>query len=199
LGWGNVVGLLVSSVMGSRTPAARHSRESWPVGAHWEAEGGHVVERLGWGTGWCCMSANDAWEDSLAHVAHVAVHCVGACRHMLVVFTWASTCCTGVVVFNVAAMFETVVPVLPPFYRQGGEAAWGQMSSVAAAISAIVAATVATATASVATICVATAAAVAVVATTADVVATTATAAATIATVAAVVAIVLLAAAASTT
>ena len=35
LGEGNVVGLLVGSSMGSKTPAARDSRESWPIGAHW--------------------------------------------------------------------------------------------------------------------------------------------------------------------
>jgi hypothetical protein len=43
-GGGNVVGLLVGSGIGSKTPDVGCSRESWPVGAHWEAEGGHVVE-----------------------------------------------------------------------------------------------------------------------------------------------------------
>ncbi len=88
----------------------------------------------------------------------------------MVVFTWASTCSAGVVVVHVAAMQETVVPVLETFYRQGGEATWGLMSNVAAAISAAVAATVAAAADDVATaVCVATAAAI--VAATANVVA----------------------------
>jgi hypothetical protein len=51
LGVGNIVGLLVGSNVGSKTPAAGRSRELWPVGAHWEAEGGCVVEGLGWGMG----------------------------------------------------------------------------------------------------------------------------------------------------
>jgi hypothetical protein len=34
LGGGNVVGLLVGSGMGSKTPVAGRSRESWPIGAH---------------------------------------------------------------------------------------------------------------------------------------------------------------------
>jgi hypothetical protein len=53
LGGGNVVGLLVGSVMGTKTPASGRSRELWPVGAHGEAEGGCVVEGQGWGMGWC--------------------------------------------------------------------------------------------------------------------------------------------------
>jgi hypothetical protein len=90
---------------------------------------------------------------------------------------------------------EAVVPVLESFYQQRGEAAWGLMSSVAAAISTTVSATVAAATGAVATaVCVATTTtAVAVVAATVDVVAATATAAVTVA--AGVVATVLMAAA----
>jgi hypothetical protein len=57
LGVGNVVGLLVGSGVGSKTPAAGRSRESWPVSANWEVEYGHVVEELGWGMGWCCTPA----------------------------------------------------------------------------------------------------------------------------------------------
>jgi hypothetical protein len=172
--------------------------ESWPVGTHWETEGGHVVERLGWGTGWCCMPANGTWEDSLVHVAHGATHCVSACHRTLVIFTWASTFCAGVVVFHVPAMRDAVVPVLKPFHRQGGEATWGLLFSVAAAVSAAIATAVAAATANVATaICAAATAAVVVAATTNVVAATAAaTAAATIAT--AVVATTLLAVATST-
>jgi hypothetical protein len=52
-GWGgDAVGLLVGSSRGSKTPAARRSRELLPLGAHWEAEGGQVVEGWGRGTGW---------------------------------------------------------------------------------------------------------------------------------------------------
>jgi hypothetical protein len=102
MGVGNVVGMLAGFGMGSQTPDSGGSRESLPVGAHWEAEGGRVVEGLGWGMGWCCPPADGAWEDGLVHVAHVAAHCVGACCCALVVFTWASTCCIGVVVVHVA-------------------------------------------------------------------------------------------------
>ncbi len=47
LGVGNVIGLMVGSSVGSKTPAAGRSRELQYVGTHWEAEGGRVVE--GWG------------------------------------------------------------------------------------------------------------------------------------------------------
>jgi hypothetical protein len=54
LGWGggDVVGLLVDSGVGSKTPAAGGSRESWPIGAHCESEGGRVVEGQRRGTNW---------------------------------------------------------------------------------------------------------------------------------------------------
>jgi hypothetical protein len=145
------------------------------------------------------MPADNTWEDGLIHVVHGAYHCVGPCRCTLVVW---STCCTGVVVVHIAAMCEAVVPVLETFYSQGGEAAWGLMSTVpaaiSAAVSAAVAATIATATANVATaICVAVAAAAVVAATANNVIAIMATAAtATIAT--AVVATALLTVAVST-
>jgi hypothetical protein len=113
-----------------------------------------------------------------------------------VVLTWASTSHAGVVVVNIAAMCETVVPVLILFYRQGGEGAWSLMSSVAAAITTTIAAAVAAATAAVATAIHVAAAATAMVAATANVVAATATAATTAS--AAIVATTLLAAAAST-
>jgi hypothetical protein len=58
LGGGNVVGLLVGSGLGSKTPADGCSRELLPVGAHWEAEIGRVVERRRWGTGWHGTSAD---------------------------------------------------------------------------------------------------------------------------------------------
>jgi hypothetical protein len=90
-GW-NVVGLVEGSGVGSKIPAARCSRESWPVGAHWVAEGRRVVEGRGWGTGWRCTSADNAWENGIVHVAQFSVHCVGACHRTLVVLTWASTC-----------------------------------------------------------------------------------------------------------
>ncbi len=143
--------MLVGSGMGSKTPAARRSRELWRIGTHREVEDGHVVEGLGWGTGWCCMPANGACEDGLVHVAHLATHCVGRCCCTLVTFTWACTCHGNVVVVNVAAMREAVVPVLELFCWQGGEATWDSLSSVAATISATVATPVATATANVAT------------------------------------------------
>jgi hypothetical protein len=149
--------------------------------------------------GWCCMPDNSAWEDGLVHVAHVAAHCVGVCCHMLVVFTWASTCCAGAVVVHIAAMHEAVVPILETFYWRGGEAAWGLISDFAAAISTTIAAAAATTTADVATavhIATATAAAApAIVTATAGVAATTA-AAATVA--AAIVVTALLAMAMST-
>jgi hypothetical protein len=115
LGVWNVVGLLVGSSVGSKTPASGCSRELWSIGTHWEAEGWRVVEGLGWGTGWCCTHANSAWEDGLVHIAHVANHSVDACCCTLVVFAWASH--AGVVVVCVTAMREAVVPVLKPFYR----------------------------------------------------------------------------------
>jgi hypothetical protein len=93
---GNVVGLLMGSGMGSKTPAARCSRELWPLGAHWEAEGGRVVEGQRQGTGWRGKYADGAWEDSLVHVAQVATHSVGVCCRTLVVLTWASTSHAGV-------------------------------------------------------------------------------------------------------
>ncbi len=124
-GGGNVVGLLVGSGAESKTPAAGCSRELWPIGTHWEAEGGRVGEGLGWWTGWCCKPVDSAWKDSFVHATHGVAHCVGACHCMLVVLTWASMCCAGVVVVQVAAMCEAVVPVLKMFYRQGGEATWG--------------------------------------------------------------------------
>jgi hypothetical protein len=86
-GEGDVVGLLVSSGEWPKTPAARCSRELWTVGAHWEAESGHVVEGQRRGRGWCGTSANGAWADSLVHVAQVATHSVGACCRTLVVLT----------------------------------------------------------------------------------------------------------------
>jgi hypothetical protein len=141
---------------------------------------------------WCCTPANGAWEDGLVHVAHVAAHCVCTCCCTLVVFIWASTCYTGVVVVQVAAMREAIVPVLAWFYRQGGEAAWGLLSSVATALSAAVAPT----TTNVATAVHVAATAPAVLAATVNVVAATAAAAATVAAV--VVATALLAMAAST-
>jgi hypothetical protein len=58
------------------------------------------------------MYADGAWEDSLIHVAQVATHSVGACCRTLGVRTWVGTCCAGVVVVNVTAMGEAVVPVL---------------------------------------------------------------------------------------
>jgi hypothetical protein len=73
LGGGNVVGLLVGSGVGYKTPAAGRSRESLPVGAHWEAEGGRVVEGQGWGTGWRWTSADGAWEDG-------SCSCNASCR-----------------------------------------------------------------------------------------------------------------------
>jgi hypothetical protein len=42
LGGGDDVCLLVGSSMGSKTPAGGHSRESWLIGANWEAEGGRA-------------------------------------------------------------------------------------------------------------------------------------------------------------
>ncbi len=105
-------------------------------------------------------------------MAHVATHCAGACRCTLVVLTWASTCPAGVVLVNVTIMCETVVPVLVLFYRQGGEAAWGLMSSIAAAVTAAIATAVAATTTTTVTtaVCIATAAAT-TVAITANVVA----------------------------
>jgi hypothetical protein len=50
-GGGGVVGLWVGSGVGSKTPAAGRNRELWPIGAHWEAEGGCLVEG-GVGGGW---------------------------------------------------------------------------------------------------------------------------------------------------
>jgi hypothetical protein len=58
LGGGDVVGFLLGSSVGSKTPAAGCSRELWPVGAHWVAEGGRVVEGQGCGMGWRWTSAN---------------------------------------------------------------------------------------------------------------------------------------------
>jgi hypothetical protein len=106
---------------------------------------------------------------------------------MLVVLTQASTWHAGVVIVNVTAMGKAVVPILVPFYRQGGEAARGLMSSIASAAAAAVA-TIAT------TIFIA-AATTAAVAATATVVVAIATVAATAA--AAVVATAFLAGAAS--
>jgi hypothetical protein len=62
------------------------------------------------------MSANGAWEDSLVHIAQVTAHSVDACCRTLVVLTWVSTCHAGVVVVDIAAMGEAVVPVLVPLY-----------------------------------------------------------------------------------
>jgi hypothetical protein len=193
LGVGNVVGLLVGSNVCYKTPAARRSRDLRPAGAHWEIEGVRVVEELGWGTSWCCTPANGAWEDGLVHAAREATHCVGACCCTLVIFTWASTCTGVVVVVHLTAMHEAVVPVLELFCQQGGEAAWGLMSDIAAAVFAIVAATVATATPDVAT---ANCIAATIVAATTNVVFAATTASATVA--AAVVVTTLLAATAST-
>ncbi len=86
------------------------------------------------------MPTNGTWEDCLGHVVHIATNCVGACCCTLAVFTWASKCHTGVVVVHIATMCEAVIPVLEPFHWQGGEAAWGLMSSVVTAPSAAIAA-----------------------------------------------------------
>jgi hypothetical protein len=197
--WGeNVVRFLVGPWVGFKTPAAGHSRESLPNGTQGEAGGGRVVEGQGWGMGFCWTSAHGTWEEGLVHIAHVTAHCVVACCCTLVVFTLASTCHAAVVVVNIAAMCKTVVPVLIPFNRQGGEATWGLNSSVAAAVTATIAATVAAATAAVATAdcnAAATTATATAAATTTNVIATTTAIVTTIAT--AVVATALLAMAAS--
>jgi hypothetical protein len=159
--------LLIGFGVGFKTPAAGCSRESWLIGANWEAEGGHVVEGWRQGMGWHGTTADGAWEDSLVHVAQVSAHSVGACCHTLVVLSWVSTCSTRVVVANIAAMGEAVVPVLVPLYWQG--AAWGLISPIATAI-AIVAA-IATTT----TVCIVTAATAAVAATTIVIAATATT------------------------
>jgi hypothetical protein len=77
---------------------------------------------------------------------------------------------------NVAAMCETVVPIFNLFYWQGGEAAWGLISSVAVAVSAAIATAVAAATADVATNIRAAAVTTAIVAATVAAAATVATA-----------------------
>jgi hypothetical protein len=112
------------------------------------------------------MSANGAWEDGLAHVAQVATHCVGACHRTFVVLTWASTCQAGVVVVDVAAMGEAVVPVFIPLSWQGGWITWSLISSAATAVTATMVAAIATAT-NVRNAATATATATATVATTA--------------------------------
>jgi hypothetical protein len=66
------------------------------------------------------------------------------------VFTWVSTCSTGVVFINDTAMGEAVVPVLVPLYWQG--ASQGLISPIATAVAVVP--TIATANA----ICVAAAA-----------------------------------------
>ncbi len=116
VGRGNIVGLLVGTGVGSKTPTAGCSWESRSIGTHQEVEGGRVVEGLERGVGWCCLLTNGTWEDGLVHAVHAAANSVVECCCALVLFIWASTCCAGVVVVHIAAMCTAVVPVLKTFY-----------------------------------------------------------------------------------
>ena len=57
--------------------------------------------------------ADGAGEHSFVHPPHAAVHCVGPCGRVLMVFAGVGTSGASVVVANVAAMSVAVVPIFP--------------------------------------------------------------------------------------
>ena len=133
------------------------------------------------------------------HVTHGAAHGVGACRHVLVVLSWAGTCHTGVVVVHIATMCAAVVPVFESFDQQGRVAGADTVSATVCVAVTVVAAATAAVCILGATMIVASTAAVCGLIATVVVSATTVVATATVAATSTVVAAALLSTAASTT
>jgi hypothetical protein len=134
-----MVGSLVQPGLGSKTPATGSRRESWSIVTHREAEGGCIVEGRGWWACWYCLASNCAWEDSLVHAVHVAIHGVGASCRTLIMFAGARARCAGVVVINVATMCMAVVITFKLFYQQRGRSDRGLVACGAATVATAVA------------------------------------------------------------
>jgi hypothetical protein len=120
--------------VGSKTPTAGCHGKTWAGVAKWIEEGGCVVDGRQGGARWCSLSADGAGQDGLVHAAQGATHGVGPCCRALMVFSWAGTCCTGMVVVHVAAMRDAVVPVVKTLDWRGGLDTWVLVVDVAGAV-----------------------------------------------------------------
>ena len=68
-GGGDIVGPLVRSSVGSKTPTARCHGKTWSGVAKWMEVGRRVVDGRRGGAHWCSLSANGAGKDGLVHAA----------------------------------------------------------------------------------------------------------------------------------
>ena len=67
---GDIVGPLVCSSVGSKTPTARCHGKTWAIVAEWLDEGGCVVDGRRGRAPWCGLSADGAGKDGFVHTTH---------------------------------------------------------------------------------------------------------------------------------